>query len=203
MTYDTCPDRCGGHLELLNGLKNGLLTKLIDQSHGVWLMRIGLHHTWSHVTSPIITCYLTYHHMLPHISSHVTSPIITRTLHSDAYVVYSRTGQHFSRAWRTCICAWIISVEKSPFILILSFAFFHPPTQPTLCAQMKKHTTTVMSAMVTGMDDRNDPEDLITLEAMNGLSKIIAKVLTYLNSHWCTPLLTHSLTSSSCTGWGG
>jgi hypothetical protein len=41
---------------------------------------------------------------------------------------------------------------------------------------MKKHTTAVLSAMVTGMDDRNDPEDLITMEAMNGLSKIIAKV---------------------------
>lgn len=42
--------------------------------------------------------------------------------------------------------------------------------------QMKKHTTTVLSAMVTGMDDREDPNDDITLEAMNGLSKILAKV---------------------------
>ena len=40
---------------------------------------------------------------------------------------------------------------------------------------MKKHTTTVLSAMVTGMDDRDDPEDYITLEAMNGLSKILAQ----------------------------
>lgn len=42
--------------------------------------------------------------------------------------------------------------------------------------QMKKHTTTVLSAMMTGMDDRDDPNDLITLEAMRGLSKVLAKV---------------------------
>ena len=48
---------------------------------------------------------------------------------------------------------------------------------------MKKHTTTVLSAMVTGMDDRDDPEDLITLEAMNGLSKIISQVcMGYIHS---------------------
>ena len=28
----------------------------------------------------------------------------------------------------------------------------------------------------TGMDDRDDPNDLITLEAMRGLSKVLAKV---------------------------
>ncbi len=93
-----------------------------------------------------------------------------------------------------------IDSRSSLPILILFFVLFLLPTQPTLCAQMKKHTTTVMSAMVTGMDDRNDPEDLITLEAMNGLSKIIAKVQTYLYSHWSTPSLTHSLTPSSRTG---
>jgi hypothetical protein len=42
--------------------------------------------------------------------------------------------------------------------------------------QMKKHSTTVLSAMMTGMDDRDDPSDLITLEAMRGLSKVLAKV---------------------------
>lgn len=42
--------------------------------------------------------------------------------------------------------------------------------------QMKKHSTTVLSAMMTGMDDRDDPLDLITLEAMTGLSKVLAKV---------------------------
>lgn len=42
--------------------------------------------------------------------------------------------------------------------------------------QMKKHSTTVLSAMMTGMDDRDDPMDLITLEAMQGLSKVLAKV---------------------------
>eukprot|EP00040_Diaphanoeca_grandis_P032327 m.195702 g.195702 ORF g.195702 m.195702 type:complete len:1632 (-) comp32581_c2_seq1:207-5102(-) len=42
--------------------------------------------------------------------------------------------------------------------------------------QMKKHSTTVLSAMMTGMDDRDDPNDFITLEAMRGLSKVLAKV---------------------------
>jgi len=43
-------------------------------------------------------------------------------------------------------------------------------------AQMKKHSTTVLSAMMTGMNDRDDPNDQITLEAMRGLSKVLAKV---------------------------
>lgn len=34
----------------------------------------------------------------------------------------------------------------------------------------------VLSAMMTGMDDRDDPDDLITLEAMKGLSKVLDKV---------------------------
>lgn len=42
--------------------------------------------------------------------------------------------------------------------------------------QMKKHCTTALSAMMAGMDDRDDPRDDITLEAMKGLSKILAKV---------------------------
>lgn len=42
--------------------------------------------------------------------------------------------------------------------------------------QLRKHSTTVLSAMMNGMDDRNDPHDDITLEAMRGLSKIFAKV---------------------------
>ena len=41
---------------------------------------------------------------------------------------------------------------------------------------MKRHCTAVLSAMMTGMDDRDDPDDAITLEAMTGLSKVLAKV---------------------------
>jgi hypothetical protein len=41
---------------------------------------------------------------------------------------------------------------------------------------MKRHCTAVLSAMMTGMDDRDDPDDEITLEAMTGLSKVLAKV---------------------------
>eukprot|EP00042_Codosiga_hollandica_P058679 m.888514 g.888514 ORF g.888514 m.888514 type:complete len:837 (+) comp59932_c0_seq4:158-2668(+) len=86
--------QCGGHLDLLNNLKNNLLTKLVDQSHLVRMLCI-------------------------------------RGLGN------------------------IASIPDD---------------------QMKKHTTAVLSAMVTGMDDRDDPNDDITLEAMNGLSKIIAKI---------------------------
>ena len=41
---------------------------------------------------------------------------------------------------------------------------------------MEKHSTTILSAMMTGMDDRDDPENELTLEAMAGLSKILAVV---------------------------
>eukprot|EP00118_Oscarella_pearsei_P020077 m.216363 g.216363 ORF g.216363 m.216363 type:complete len:533 (+) comp39860_c0_seq19:3469-5067(+) len=42
--------------------------------------------------------------------------------------------------------------------------------------QLRKYTTTVLSAMMAGMDDKEDPQDLITLEAMAGLSKIIDEI---------------------------
>eukprot|EP00055_Hartaetosiga_balthica_P017962 m.125831 g.125831 ORF g.125831 m.125831 type:complete len:1630 (-) comp9433_c5_seq1:159-5048(-) len=41
---------------------------------------------------------------------------------------------------------------------------------------IRKHTTAVLSAVMTGMDDRNDPDDEITLEAMRTLNKIFEKV---------------------------
>jgi hypothetical protein len=42
--------------------------------------------------------------------------------------------------------------------------------------QLKRYSTTVLSAMMAGMDDKEDPEDLITLEAMSGLSKILGEI---------------------------
>ena len=46
-----------------------------------------------------------------------------------------------------------------------------------LCAlQMQKFSTTVLSAMMAGMDDKEDVNDEITLEAMNGLSKILVVI---------------------------
>ena len=42
--------------------------------------------------------------------------------------------------------------------------------------QVQKYCTTVLSAMMSGMDDKDDSDDVITLEAMTGLSKIIAQV---------------------------
>ena len=41
---------------------------------------------------------------------------------------------------------------------------------------MQKYSTTVLSAMMSGMDDKDDIEDDITLEAMEGLSKILKQI---------------------------
>ena len=41
---------------------------------------------------------------------------------------------------------------------------------------MQKYSTTVLSAMMSGMDDKDDTEDLVTLESMNGLSKILQSI---------------------------
>ena len=42
--------------------------------------------------------------------------------------------------------------------------------------QLEKYSTTILSAMMAGMDDKDDLEDEITLEAMSGLAKILAKL---------------------------
>ena len=42
--------------------------------------------------------------------------------------------------------------------------------------QVSRFSTTVLSAMLAGMDDREDPDELITMEAMNGLSRIFEKI---------------------------
>lgn len=42
--------------------------------------------------------------------------------------------------------------------------------------QVQKHSTTILSAMMAGLDDKNDLNDDITLESMNGLTKIIALI---------------------------
>lgn len=39
---------------------------------------------------------------------------------------------------------------------------------------MHKYSTTVISALVSAMDDRDDVDNLVTGEAMAGLSKILA-----------------------------
>ena len=39
-----------------------------------------------------------------------------------------------------------------------------------------KFSTTVLSAIMAGMDDRDDRDDDVTLEAMNGLSKVVRVV---------------------------
>ncbi|XP_065915103.1 maestro heat-like repeat-containing protein family member 1 [Dysidea avara] len=42
--------------------------------------------------------------------------------------------------------------------------------------QVGKFSTTVLSAMLAGMDDKEDPDDLITMEAMSGLAKIFEQI---------------------------
>ena len=42
--------------------------------------------------------------------------------------------------------------------------------------QVSKYSTTVLSAMLAGMDDREDPDELITMEAMNGLARIFDRI---------------------------
>lgn len=39
--------------------------------------------------------------------------------------------------------------------------------------QVQKYSTTILSAMMSGMDDKDDIDDMVTREAMNGLSKIL------------------------------
>jgi hypothetical protein len=43
-------------------------------------------------------------------------------------------------------------------------------------SQVSHFSTTILSAMLAGMDDREDPEDLITMEAMSGLSRIFSQI---------------------------
>ena len=42
--------------------------------------------------------------------------------------------------------------------------------------EVQKHSTTILSAMMAGLDDKDDINDDITLESMNGLTKIIALI---------------------------
>ncbi|ELT91566.1 hypothetical protein CAPTEDRAFT_173785 [Capitella teleta] len=42
--------------------------------------------------------------------------------------------------------------------------------------QLRKYSMSVVSAMIAGMDDKEDVDDYITLEAMEGLSRILAEI---------------------------
>ncbi len=42
--------------------------------------------------------------------------------------------------------------------------------------KVQRFSTTILSAMMAGLDDRDDLNDLITVESMDGLSKIIALI---------------------------
>ncbi|GFS16071.1 maestro heat-like repeat family member 1 [Elysia marginata] len=42
--------------------------------------------------------------------------------------------------------------------------------------QVQSYATTILSAMMAGMDDKEDPEDYITIEAMSGLSRVLGEI---------------------------
>ncbi|XP_060593728.1 maestro heat-like repeat-containing protein family member 1 [Ruditapes philippinarum] len=42
--------------------------------------------------------------------------------------------------------------------------------------QVQHYSTTVLSAMMAGMDDKEDPEDDITVESMSGLSRVLTEI---------------------------
>ena len=51
-----------------------------------------------------------------------------------------------------------------------------PPSSLPPLPQVSKFSTTILSALMAGMDDREDPQDLITMEAMSGLAKVFEKI---------------------------
>ena len=55
-------------------------------------------------------------------------------------------------------------------------AHTHTHTHTNTHPQVSKFSTTILSAMLAGMDDREDPEDLITMEAMSGLARIFEQI---------------------------
>ncbi len=48
--------------------------------------------------------------------------------------------------------------------------------QISIKPKVQKHSTTILSAMMAGLDDKDDLNDDITLESMNGLTKIISLI---------------------------
>lgn len=42
--------------------------------------------------------------------------------------------------------------------------------------KVQRYSTTILSAMMAGMDDKEDPEDYITIEAMSGLSRVLSEI---------------------------
>ncbi|OWF48217.1 Maestro heat-like repeat-containing protein family member 1 [Mizuhopecten yessoensis] len=42
--------------------------------------------------------------------------------------------------------------------------------------QVQRYSTTVLSAMMAGMDDKEDPDDDITIQAMSGLSRVLPEI---------------------------
>ncbi len=55
---------------------------------------------------------------------------------------------------------------------LMSSTHVSPPSY----LQVSQFSTTILSTMLAGMDDREDPADLITMEAMSGLARIFEKI---------------------------
>ena len=61
-------------------------------------------------------------------------------------------------------------------VFTIYFSNFHFKILKRNLKQVQKYSTTILSAMMAGLDDRDDLNDDITFESMNGLAKIIALI---------------------------
>ena len=87
----------------------------------------------------------------------------------------------FRALGNSCNCVRLHDAQRahtnhnSGNIALVDLRFY---TNRTFCFafQLEKYSTTILSAMMAGMDDKDDLEDEITLESMSGLAKILAKL---------------------------
>ena len=72
--------------------------------------------------------------------------------------------------------SYSVSCKTVSVLLWLPCAALCEVLNGVLDCQVQKYCTMVLSAMMAGMDDKEDTDDVITIEAMSGLSKILAEV---------------------------
>ena len=66
--------------------------------------------------------------------------------------------------------------QSNMYMVSLSLYMVYMTGLSLYTRQVSHFSTTILSAMLAGMDDREDPEDLITMEAMSGLSRIFSQI---------------------------
>ena len=67
-------------------------------------------------------------------------------------------------------------MNVSVIVLFSKIWSVHTVYRYCITFQVHKYATTVLSAMMSGMDDKDDVDGSITLEAMEGLSKILKQI---------------------------